>query len=388
LQQKNASAALGEPVSTAAEEKLIEAYPVSHSSEIATILSDRNANRYFPVSKYRKATRLLNFHSWRPYYEDPEFTFSLYGENVLNTLQTEIYYLYNENDRSNAAGISATYAGWFPYLSIGSQMTFALQDSVSNFLRQWNQVDSRIGISIPLSFVKGRMSNAFNIGTNFFLRNEFNTGPNKNRAGTSDFTYLHHFLSWSQQVESARQHLFPRFGYSLSVNHRHAVTKIDGYQFLSSAALYLPGLLQTHSIVLTGAFQQRDTSFALFSSGIADARGHSDYYRTTAGSRMWRLSGNYHFPLLYPDWGFGNILYLQRFRANLFYDFQRLYSNNKKNSLDLRSAGGEFYVDTKWWNQYELTFGFRVSRLLDYDLYTGKKETIFEFILPVSIFPR
>ena len=255
-------------------------------------------------------------------------------------------------------------------------------------MRQWNQLDSRIGLNVPFSFVKGRMSNALNIGTNFFLRNDFNTGPNKSLIGTNDFIYLHHFISWSQQIEMARQHIFPRFGYSLNLNHRHAITKLDGYQFLASGALYLPGLFSTHSIAITGAFQQRDTSFALFSSGIADARGHSDYYRTNLGSRIWRMSGNYHFPLLYPDWGFGNMLYFQRLRGNLFYDFQKLYFDDKQRTIDLRSAGAEFYVDTKWWNQYELTFGIRISRLLDNDLYTGAKGTVFEFILPVSIFPR
>jgi hypothetical protein len=48
----------------------------------------------------------------------------------------------------------------------------------------------------------------------------------------------------------------------------------------------------------------------------------------------------------------------------------------------------EFFADTKWWNQYPLTFGVRISRLLDDDLLTGKQGTYFEFILPVSIIPR
>ena len=163
---------------------------------------------------------------------------------------------------------------------------------------------------------------------------------------------------------------------------------MDAYQFLAGSSLFLPGLASTHSIVLSGAFQQRDTVRALFGSGFPNARGHSDYYRTNAGSRMWRVAANYHFPLFYPDWGFGNILYLQRFRSNLFYDFQRLYSNSKTETVDLRSTGVEFYADTKWWNQYPLTFGFRISYLLDKDQFDGSKGTIFEFILPVSIIPR
>jgi hypothetical protein len=103
---------------------------------------------------------------------------------------------------------------------------------------------------------------------------------------------------------------------------------------------------------------------------------------------MWRTSANYHFPLFYPDWGFANILYLQRIRANAFYDFTKVYSNDKSRSADQRSVGGELYVDTKWWNQYELSFGIRVSQLLDTDFFTRTKGTIVEFIMPVSIFPK
>ena len=103
---------------------------------------------------------------------------------------------------------------------------------------------------------------------------------------------------------------------------------------------------------------------------------------------MWRGAVNYHFPLWHPDWGFASILYLQRIRANGFYDFTKVFSNDKKTTADQRSVGGEIFIDTKWWNQYELTFGFRVSRLLDNDLFTRSKGTVFEFILPVSILPR
>jgi hypothetical protein len=69
---------------------------------------------------------------------------------------------------------------------------------------------------------------------------------------------------------------------------------------------------------------------------------------------------------------------------------QRLFSNNKRNTADLRSTGAELYVDTKWWNQYPLTFGIRVSHLLDNDprARNAKGSNLFEFILPVSIIPR
>jgi len=377
-------------VSVAEEEALLPKFNVSYSDRLNDLLLTKVPAGNYPVNKYKKGTRLINFHSWRPYYSDPEFSFSIYGENILNTLQTELYYLYNQNEKTNAVGMRAVYGAWFPYLNFGTEYTFDRTDIIANKTRHWDQLDSYIGLNVPLSITSGTTYKDFNIGSYYVQRNEFNKGFFKDSIGNSSYSYLQHFISWSQQVQKARQHIYPRWGYALSAIHHHAITKYDGYRFIGNAAVYLPGFFSTHSIVLTGSFQQRDTVRALFSSLIADARGYSDYYRTTAGSRMWRLSANYHLPLLIPDWGFGNILYLQRIRANIFYDQQRLYSNNKFNTADLRSAGGELYVDTKWWNQYALTFGIRVSHLLNNDPRAGlaKGSNVFEFILPVSIIPR
>ncbi len=372
-------------VGAAATDNLTEKYTVSHAQEFGDILLNKVPQRQFPVSKYKKGTRLLNFHSWRPYYFDPVFTFSVYGENVLNTLQTELYYSYNQNDKTNAVGINAVYGAWFPYLNLGTEFTFDREGITANKLRKWKQLDSRIGLSVPLSFTSGQTFKNFNISSFYVRRNEFNTGFFKDSLGNTSFSYLSHSLSWSQQVQRATQHIYPRFAYSLFFGHRHIITKYDGYQYIGNGTLYVPGLLSTHNLLLTGSFQQRDTLNQLsFSNRFAYSRGYTGRYF----SRMWRLSANYHAPLIYPDWGFGNILYLQRVRANIFYDFTKVYSINKTQTRDQRSVGGEIFIDTRWWNQYPLTFGFRVSRLLDKDQFDLFQGTRFEFILPVNIIPR
>jgi hypothetical protein len=385
LQQMSIKDIEWKEVAVANEEVLMPRYAVSHSDQFHDILLSDMGQRKFPVDKYKKGTRLLNFHSWRPYYSDPEFSFSIYGENILNTLQTELYYLYNDDEKTNSVGLNAVYGAWFPYLNLGTEYTFNREDVTGNKIRHWDQLDSHIGLSVPLSFTSGQTFKNFNIGSFYVLRNEFNKGFFKDSIGNSSYSYLQHFISWSQQVQQAAQHIYPRFGYATSITHRHAITKYEGYQFIGNAALYLPGLLSTHNLVLTGSFQQRDTLAQVsFSNRFAYSRGYEGRYF----SRMWRLSGNYHFPLLYPDWGFANILYLQRIRANGFYDFTKIYSRDKKITRDQKSAGGEIFFDTKWWNQYPITFGFRVSQLLDPDQFNGRKETVYEFILPVSIIPR
>ena len=360
---------------------------VAKENEFKSLLINDLPVRNFTATKYKKGTKLLNFHSWRPYYEDPIFTYSLYGQNILNTLQTELYYTYNQDERTSAVGLSATYGAFFPYLSAGTEYTFKRTDTLNNLTRQWNQLDTRIGLNIPLNFSGGRFFRSLNFGSSYVFRVENNTGPAKDLFVENNFSYLSHFINYSQQVQMARQHIYPRLGYNFSLQYRHAISKYDSHQSFGNANIYLPGFISTHSLVLNGSVQERDTIRALFSDRFADARGFSSYYYTNVGSKMWKLSANYHLPLLLPDWGVGNIVYIQRIRTNLFYDFQRLYSDNKKVTADLRSTGFELYFDTNWWNQYPLTFGFRISHLLDTDLLTKTKGTYFEFIVPVVI-PR
>lgn len=364
----------------AAEESLLSPVPVSYGNAFSSTLNDSIPGRQFPVTKYSKGTGLFNFHSWRPYYEDPIFTFSLYGENVLNTLETSVYYLYNENEKTNAVGFNAIYGGLFPYLNIGSEYTFDVQRTIGNRTRSWNELNSRVGYSIPLNFTGGRSLRQLNFGSNYYYRRDFY----KDTSMSDGFSYLHHFLSYTQQSQRAVQHIFPKWGISVAGNFRHAITQYKSWQFLSGGSLYVPGIASNHSLVLTGAFQETDTVDVLFGNRFSYSRGYNSLYF----ARAWRLSGNYHFPIWHTDFGFANILYLQRIRGNAFYDFTKVYSRNKTQTRDQRSVGGEIFLDTKWWNQYELTFGFRVSRLLDNDFITGGKRTFFEFILPVSIIPR
>jgi hypothetical protein len=372
------------PVNDTSVNNIAPRFAVSYEKEVNDILLQPGVNRSFSVSKYGKGHGLLNFHSWRPYYEDPEFSFSLYGENILNTTQTEVYYLYNENEKTHAVGFNFVYGGWFPYLSLGTQYTFDHQRKVGTRFKQWDQLDSRIGLSIPLAWSRDKTFKQLDFGTDYVYRKDFNKGPDKDIFTQVSFSYLHEFVSWSQQVQMARQHIYPHLGYALSLHYRHAITDYKSWQPLASAAIYLPGIAPTHSLVLTGAYQETDTTYALFPDRFSYSRGYvGGYY-----ARMWRVSGNYHFPIFYPDWGFANILYLQRLRGNIFYDFTRIYTKTKDPLSDQRSVGVEMYIDTKWWNQYPLTFGFRISHLLDADEYDGSKGTIFEFVLPVSIFPR
>jgi len=205
---------------------------------------------------------------------------------------------------------------------------------------------------------------------------------------TISFAYLNSYISFTHQIQAARQHIFPRLAQTLYINYRRAIQTVDANQLLVSGSLYLPGLFQTNNIVVSIAFQHRDTLGQYsFSNSFPFSRGY-----TVPNLRdMFKAGFNYHFPLLYPDLGIANIVYFQRVRGNVFYDYTRaevLYRNRARVNTDFRSYGGEIYFDTKWWNNVPVSFGFRYSRLMDLDLYGGRAPDQFAFILPVNLFQR
>jgi len=367
--------------------QLVEGLPpfeVAGSDSAQNLLETATAN--YPVKPYRRTTGLLNFHSWRPYYEDPEFTFSLYSDNVLNTFSNELYYRYNQNENGHTAGFATSYGGFYPVLRAGVEHTFTRTVPTRIGPVDLQQTEFRVGYYLPFNLTKGVTYRNLRFGSDYIYNRTRGAGSDKDRVIPFNTSYLSHQISWVQQLPMARQQIFPRFAYSLNGNLRHRLDN-EGYQALGTASLFLPGAHRTHSLVLQGSVQQVDTNnlrTGFFANRFAGSRGYFDYFN----SRMWRLSGNYHFPVLHPDAGFANIVYLLRLRANAFADLTRYFSNDKLRSIDLRSAGAEVFFDTKWWNQQPVSFGFRYCYLIDADRVRAGSPHVFEFVLPLNLIPR
>jgi len=374
LQRASLSTMMWSEVNPIAINEQSQLYPVAGKER--NILA--TPTERFAEKRYAKSTGLFNFHSWSPDYTTPEFTLSLYGDNILSTFSSNIFYRYNENERSHAVGFNTAYGGWTPIINAGVEYTYNRYIDFVN--STFDQFEARLGYNIPLNFTQNKTYKFLNFGSNFVLNRTIPTGPFKDSFQLNTTGYLHHFVSWSHQLPRAVQQIFPKFGVGTTTAYRHRLDD-KGYQFLHNTQFALPSF-GNHSLVLGGSFQEVDTSNIIFSNRFALSRGYPDYYF----SRMWRLSGNYHFPIAYPDFGFANILYIQRMRGNLFYDHSKVFSRNKQNTRDLRSVGAELFFDTQWWNSFPISFGIRYSNLLDHQ-FTGLSRHQFEFVLPLDLIP-
>lgn len=336
------------------------------------------------VKNYPASTGLFNFHSWRPYFSDPEYSYSLISQNTLNTLQTELYITYNRNEKFKQTGAVFSYGGLYPVISAGGSFTFDRSFKDSARVTRWNEFNALAGLSIPLSFNNGTFFQNFNLSGTFNTKQVYYTGNSKKDFTDKRFNYAEWSISAGNQQLRARQHIYPRFAQSLFARYRHIINNYTADQLLLNTSLYFPGFVRNHSVVVQASFQYRDTLQQYnFPNSFPISRGYSDL----DFPRMWKVGGNYHFPIAYPDEGFGNIVYLLRLRGNVFYDYSEVKSLRTGIAYPFKTVGGELYFDTKWWNQLLLSIGIRYSRLLNNEI-VGLSPNQYQIVLPVNLLSR
>jgi hypothetical protein len=347
----------------------------------------------FTISKYKQSTGLFHIHSWRPFFSEPDWSFTTYGQNILNTMLYELGYRFNTNESSHTLSANFLYGAWFPWLRLGSDYTFSRSafDSRNNRNVQWNEWTFSGGLQIPLNLTGGRFfRNLSLLGTLNQTKVNY-TGASRGNYRDETITYSRFGVNYSMFIQQAVKQIYPHFGWTVQTDYRDALGGDASKQWLLSTYLYLPGLHRTHSFVVGAAWQRRDSSGTYsFGNSFPGPRGYSAINHIN----MNRIALNYHFPLCYPDWGIGNIVYFKRIRPNVFYDFSsienRFIVNNNTGAtrflrFDQRSTGVELFFDTQWWNQLPVSFGVRYSRLLDRDFF-GRNANQFEFIMPINLF--
>ena len=338
----------------------------------------------FELKPYSAGTHIFNFHSWRPYINDPDYTLALLGQNVLNTFQSEIYIGYNSNEQYKKVGADFTYGGLFPFINIGTEYRIDRNAFFKGQKIYWNELLPYLGLSVPLNLSRGRWITGLEGGANITYHQQYFKGLYKDSIANSSYFSLDPQLFFSHQLQAGRMQIYPSFAQTLLLQYNRAISNIAGNQFLASASLYFPGLTATHSLVFKGAVQQRDSlNQVRFTNSFPFSRGYSgeNFYQ------MYGFGVNYNLPLAYPDWGFAELVYFLRIRANAFFDYTAVpfYATNGPGvQSQYRSAGIEIFFDTKWWNQLALSFGIRYSRLLDPD-YEGRGPNQWEIILPLNL---
>ncbi|KAF0131384.1 MAG: hypothetical protein FD155_1048 [Bacteroidetes bacterium] len=324
----------------------------------------------FPVSKYRKAAHLFQFHSWSPIYieaDNQQFEpgISLFSQNALSTMVTEVGFKYDRNEQTGRVLGNVSYLGFYPELSLG--FGYGLRRSKAMYEEKeydlkWYEADWSISATIPFNLSRDRWLRGFYPTLSFRqIHRKMEPGMplNFQEATTASISYGFYIYN---QSRLAHRDIYPKWGQTFQVLYRHApFDKQPASQFYAGMNLFLPGLMKQHGIKLFGAFQQEQSGFFNFSNLAAYPRG----YTSLSFSEVFAFKSDYVLPVWYPEWNWPAVCYLKRIRGGVFFDY--LQGNYSGSTSNLLSAGIELHSD---WHFFNIPAPFDIGfRLIYRDAY-------------------
>lgn len=323
------------------------------------------SNIQYELKPYRKAMHLFNPHSWAPasisigeQSVHPGISFA--SQNMLSTSVLNAGYAYIPQEKSAYYYFGYTYSGVYPVFDMGvrnSERDNLLMENQNEQHFHWSENKVTIGIRLPLIstcnnyFQKWEMSadweNYHLSGIKKLPIAEFN---NFNNAKFS-------FTASNYQKTTLRD-MAPRWGQSIRLTGNKSLDELVNDELTGSCELFFPGLRKHHSFKLGFDAYQRSEDAYPFIGTVRYPRGYLHYYH----DRCWYFSGDYKFPLLYPDFNVGSILYMKRLKLDLFYDYAE--GNNESLLKIYRSFGYELSSDINFFGLFiPINLGIRHSYL-------------------------
>ncbi|MFO7978301.1 MAG: hypothetical protein R6U64_06535, partial [Bacteroidales bacterium] len=305
------------------------------SQEGAVVTPENVPQNAYEAKPYSRLANLFHLHSWGPYAMDVDNLegspgASLFLQNKLSTSFASLGYQYDVNEQTGKYYLNYTYRGWYPVMELQaetSERNSLFRDQNQQIIQlPWRENSVQLAVSVPLSF---RRYNYFYGVTPSVRTGWIQSGPvqqSRQYLEEQNIWNVQYRLAAYRQVFSVRRDIRPRWGQVVDINFRHTPFEGGemGYIFSSRLVGYFPGLINHHSLQLSGAYQKQQRGnpvdnrlFYTFSNMINYPRGIAGQYH----EELYSFSADYGFPLFYPDWSLPPVLYLQRVRMNLFADY-------------------------------------------------------------------
>ncbi|MDR2465928.1 MAG: hypothetical protein LBD35_00930 [Prevotellaceae bacterium] len=284
--------------------------------------------KHYESKPYGKAAHLFNFHSWLPAFYDLdelrndfgrliEFKpgISLLSQNALNTLVSQASYYYAPNGHHGY--VSLKYSGFFPVfhlkLDVGGRRAILDDPQAVSVTRRINAVFLAY---LPLSFTRDHWVH----GLQPYLYYRF--GNDRLSKIDANYSHVNGGITYYRYRSLAHRDIFPKSGWRLRLEYAGNPRISMGQLLVANANVWFPGLIRNHGLKTTLAFQKQ---FAPAEGGYFFPERYVEIARKTsyrvASPLIYTVKGDYSFPILYPDWNIGSLLYFKRLRGNVFYDY-------------------------------------------------------------------
>lgn len=403
---------------------------VAQESILPAIADNDAQPAAYPSRPYSKFSGLINPFTWGPYVDNSlsGVDIGVTSQDVLSTTLLSAGYRYDISERTGEVHADVSFQGWYPIINAGirygrreDESTLALSaDDRRRVAFTWEETGVSGGISIPLLLTRSKYLTTLTISNNVGLtmtkdfRSTITTGSGTVIEGSdryvpandtlsflyrdiTDFGKLisnHFAVSYTHALKQSHRDIYPKFAQYLDFESYSTPFGGDyeGWQWTASGSLFFPGLFRHHSLYLSGGYQESPERVELdayvFRNRLVKPRGYSYPHNT----QFFTISGNYTFPVWYPDIAIGPLLNIQRVKLNLFYDYGegegKEYYYNFGNGLvyvvdtgtRYQSTGAELTFDVNFFRtrpQFEV--GVRATKLEENRFTTGG--WVYEFVI-------
>ena len=347
--------------------------------------------------RYSKLTHLFRLHSWVPVYIDydsvSDFSFEAlqsaaglgmtgFFQNTLGTMSGyATYSAWNlDSGWRNSVKASFTYSGLYPVIeaNIGfnqhDNSIYWLQDgSIKSHPGEYGSLSGSVKAYVPLTFNSGgwlrgfvpQVSYAFN--NNTFLRPAASIDSFFDRFSASMRGYV--------MLPVASSGVYPRLGVGIEAGYsaRPWLSDIFRPNAYVYGYGYLPGILPTHGIRISGIYQRhadRNGGFVDTFANVAPRgfAGSDLLVLMATRPQQAKLSVDYKFPFASIDWGgLGPVAYVRNFEGSIHAD-AAAFGDKKWNyassfGIDLSAVLGNLA-----WLPYDTRIGVSV----DYNAFDAK----------------
>lgn len=341
------------------------------------LLTEDLGERQYEHTSYSPWKNAINYIGVGVVASEPVYQLELRSRNILNTVRVAAGYAYNRNNRAQGPYADVSLGMWYPVISFGYQNTTRRPLNIDS-LSFRSILDEFYGaVTVPMSFTPGVYSQTIQFTT------QLNTGNRKIRIedgsveNVSAIYYGKQSILFNNSRKRAYRQPYPSWAQQLVCSYAHDISGTNIEQWYLRTDFALPGIRASNYSLVSANLLIQDVGLnsVRLGSAYSGARG----FHIQDGSRNYKVGFTYGFPLMYPDVGLGNVLYVPRIRFQPFFDIA--YSNSfEAVSSTMSSAGGEVLID---FYQGLFSLGIRYARLLTG--YEGNPNQ-FELFIPAQLF--
>lgn len=334
------------------------------------------------TKKYSEYASAFIPHSWN-FLGGRGYQLQGFGNNMLNTLGTNLYTGMTSEESQPFAGFSLSYSKYYPVLSLALDYL----ERNNKIGGDWYESKSLLSLLFPYNHVKGVYQGAHALS--FSIQNINVSSNNQTQLDRlNDEQIISKGLSLVSSFTKFQpyRNLQPPWGYQLALNYFDIEQRQDNFLGSGNLNVFLPGWMKNDGFSLGVFHEYRPANTEIYqllnryvpTAGYTFSRG----YAYAFSDQLTKFSFEYLTPIAYPRWGLSDWVYFKRLNGKIFVDTTNaslVSVDNTTRRRTLNSVGLEFSLNSQTFRKFPINYGLRMLQR------SSDQKNLAEFFLSLNL---